>query len=216
MFLHVLPLVLAMSGQGAPPQQAPPAKAPAAQAQPAATVQRPATPRKIYNETADAKAAIATALKGAAEDDIRVLILWGNNDDPNCAKFQPALRGAGAPEDVARPLGTKVSNEYKLVTVDVGHLDKNQDLAAQYKAALDLGHLPYLTLLDKKGQVIAGQPASQLASDTDPAAFEPKKILALLEKYQVPPTDAQPLFEAALRKAKAENKEVFLWFSAPW
>jgi hypothetical protein len=216
MFVHVLPLVLAMSGQAAPPRQAPPAKAPAQQAQPAAPVQRPATPRKIYNETADAKAALATALKAAAEDDIRVLINWGNNDDPNCAKFQQALYGAGAPEDVAQPLRTKLSNEYKLVTVDVGHLDKNQDLAAQYKPALDLGHLPYLTVLDKKGQVLAHQPASQFASDTDPAAFEPKKILALLAKHQVPPTEAQPLFDAALRKAKAENKEVFLWFSAPW
>ncbi len=34
--------------------------------------------------------------------------------------------------------------------------------------------------------------------------------------HQVPPTDAAPLFKAALEQAKAENKDVFLWFSAPW
>src|SRR5512142_1099816 len=137
MCLHVWPLVLVMSGQAAPPQQAPPAKAPAQQAQPAATVQRPATPRKIYSETVDAKALVATALKAAAEDDLRVLLVWGNNDDPNCTKFQSALYGAGAPEDVVQPLRTKLSNEYKLVAVNVGQLDKNQDLAQQYKVALD-------------------------------------------------------------------------------
>jgi hypothetical protein len=203
-----------MSVQGTPPQQAPPAKAPAQQAQPATAPAR--APRPVFKDTQEARIALDSAFKAAAEDHLRVLIVWGNNDDAACAKIQPALYGAGAPEDVTQSLRTKLTNEYKLVAVDVGHLDKNQDLARQYKASLDAAHLPHLTLLDKGGKVLAQQTASQLAGESDPTTFDSKKILALLEKHQVPPTDAQPLFDAALRKAKAENKEVFLWFSAPW
>ncbi len=214
MLLHLLPLIVAMSVQGTTPTQAPPAKVPAQQAQPASAPAR--APRPVFKDAQDAKTAMDAAFKAASEDDLRVLVVWGNNDDPACAKIHPALYGAGAPEDVTQSLRTKLTNEYKLVAVDVGHLDKNQDLARQYKASLDAAHLPHLTLLDKNGKVLAHAPASELAGGSDPATFDSKKILALLEKNQVPPTDAQPLFDAALRKAKAENKEVFLWFSAPW
>ncbi len=83
MILHFLPLVLAMSGQALPPpQQAPPP--PPQQAVPATPTvapRPPQAPRKIYTETADAKALIATAIAGAEESDIRVLINWGANDD---------------------------------------------------------------------------------------------------------------------------------------
>jgi hypothetical protein len=203
MLLHVLPLVLAMSGQ-APPQQAPPPQ----QVRPAIAVARQA-PRKIYNETADAKAQIETALKGAAEDDIRVLINWGANDDENCSKFQTAMRAE-------REASTKLSNEYKVVAVDVGHLDKNQDLAHTYGAALAPGALPYLTVLDKAGKVIAAHAARDFNSDDDPAAFDSKKILAFLTEHQVPSPDARPLLDAAVGRAKREDKHVFVWFSAPW
>ena len=43
------------------------------------------------------------------------------------------------------------------------------------------------------------------------------KIVEFFTKHQAPPApDAEPLLQAALTKAKAEGKAVFVWFSAPW
>jgi hypothetical protein len=209
MVLHFLPLVLAMSGQAPPP---PPQAPPPPQGVPATSTiapRAPQAPRKIYNETADAKAAIATAIAGAEESDIRVLINWGANDDERCTKFSQAQR---APE-ISGP--RFFSDEYKVVYVDVGHADKNMDVAAVYRAKPASGALPYLTVLDRTGKILVGTSASEMAGD-DPAAFDPKKIAAFLTRNQAPAPDADPPFRAALSQAKKDGKYVFLWFTAPW
>ncbi len=206
MVLHVLPLVLAMSGQAAPPPQAPPPQ----QSVPAVPATRqPQAPRKIYNETADAKALIATAIAGAEESDIRVLINWGANDDERCTKFPQVQR---SPE-ITTP--RFFSHEYKVAYVDVGRLDKNMDIAAIYGAKPAAGALPYFTILDAHGKVLANASATDLAGD-EPANFDPKKLAAFLAKHQAPAPDADPPFRAALSQAKKDGKYVFLWFSAPW
>ncbi len=182
MVLHLLPLLLAMSGQA---------------------------PRKIYNETADAKAQIATAVAGAEESDIRVLINWGANDDERCTKFTQVQR---SPE-IATP--KYFSDEYKLAYVDVGHIDKNLDVAAAYGAKPAPGALPYFTVLDAHGKVLANASATELAGN-DPATIDPAKFAAFLAKHQAPAPDADPPFRAALSQAKKDGKYVFLWFTAPW
>jgi hypothetical protein len=205
MVLHFLPLVLAMGGLATPPPQQPPP-----QNAPATTVSRPPqTPRKIYNETADAKAQIATAVAGAEESDIRVLINWGANDDERCAKFAQVQR---SPE-IATP--KFFSDEYKLVAVDIGRLDKNLDVAAAYGAKPTAGALPYFTILDAHGKVLAHASGAELAGD-DPATIDPRKFAAFLAKHQAPAPEADPPFRAALSEAKKDGKYVFLWFSAPW
>jgi hypothetical protein len=204
MTLAMLSLALTMSGQAAPPaQQPPPTVAPA-------TIQKtPAVPRKVYNETADAKAQIDAAVKTAAEDDIRVLINWGANDDEACTKYQQVQR---APE-----VSSKFRDDYKLVSVDVGHLDKNVDLAKSFGVTLAAGALPQFTILDARGKVLAQLSAKSLASDTDPAAFDAKKMGAFLTTHQAPaPPPVGPVFDAALAQAKREGKQVFVWFAAPW
>lgn len=218
MLIHMLPLVLAMSGQAAPPS-APPRVTQVTPATPQAQARevkpQGRAPRKLYDDAADAKAKIADALKAAVADDIRVLINWGANDDENCTKFQQSLRGMPMNE-TQQQVSLKLSNEYRQVFVDVGHLDKNQDVAASYQASLAAGALPHFTILDKTGKVLDQKSARDLAADNDPAKYDTEKVLALLVKNQVPPTDSAPLFAAALKQAKAENKDVFLWFSAPW
>jgi thioredoxin 1 len=206
MVLHLLPLVLAMSGQAPPPPQ----QAPPQQTTPATVVARAVqAPRKIYNETSDAKSQIATAIAAADESEIRVLINWGANDDERCTKFSQAQR---APE-ISGP--RFFSDEYKVVYVDVGRADKNMDVAASYGAKPAPGALPYLTILDRSGKVLAGASSADMAGD-DPAAFDPKKIATFLTTYQAPAPDADPPFQAALSQAKKDGRYVFLWFSAPW
>ena len=191
----LLSMAIALSLQVSPPQQAPPAP-----------VARPAP--RIYNEAADAKAAIDAAVTSAALDEIRVLINWGANDDERSTKFA-ALRSA-------RELGSYFSDEYKVVPVNVGHGDRNLDVARQYGATIAPDSLPALTILDHTGKVLAQGVARDLLSDTDPAAFDPKKVAAFLAKYQSPAPDARAPFEAAMSRAKREGKSVFVWFSAPW
>jgi hypothetical protein len=202
----VVPLLMMLAGQAPPPQSPPVPARPAQQA-----------PPKLYNETADAGAQIAAALKAAVEDDIRVLLIWGANDDEACAKFQQDLNGRGSTNPAYETVRTKLSNEYRTVRVDVGHLDKNQELAAAYGATLSPGTLPHLTVLDKEGKVLAQQPSRGLAAAPGgPAVYDPDKIAAFLKQHQVAPVPADPLLAAALAEAKRDGKYVFLWFSAPW
>jgi hypothetical protein len=204
MLVSAVALLLTLAGQAPPPSPTPPPK--------------PAQgPPKLYNETADARAQIDGALKAAADDDIRVLINWGANDDEACAKFQQDLVGRGSTHTAYETIRTKLSNEYRYLRVDVGRLDKNVDLAATYGVRLSPGALPHLTVLDKQGKVLAQQPAQQLAASAGaPSAYDPDKIAAFLRQHQVAPVAADPLLAAALAEAKRDGKYVFLWFSAPW
>jgi hypothetical protein len=87
---------------------------------PAVSIQRSAQPaRKTYNETANARTQIDSAVKAAAEDGIRVLVNWGSNDDARCAAFMQVIRTAELAE--ARFL----ADEYRHVAVDVGNGDRN-------------------------------------------------------------------------------------------
>ena len=211
MLLHALSFVLAMTGQVAPP----------AVVTPAPLVQQPApVPPKIYNETADVKALLATALKGASDDDIRVLINCGANDDPRSAVFSKALQGAsrarpaGAP---ARPTGWSFfGDEYKVVNVDVGHLDKNQDVATTYGMKLAGDALPALAILDKGGKVVARARARDFASADDASVVDVDKLAAFLTTHEAPTPDANAPLQAALKRAKRDGKSVMVWFSAPW
>ncbi len=206
MLVPVVPLLFVLAAQAPPPQAAP---APPAAAQKA--------PPKLYNETADARAQIDAALKAAAEDDIRVLVNWGANDDETCTKFQQDLNGRGSAHPAYDSIRTTLSNEYRYVRVDVGRLDRNMDLAAVYGVTLSPGALPHLTVLDKQGQVVAQQPSRDLLAAPGAAtAYEPDKIAAFLKRHQVAPVAAAPLLAAALAEAKRDGKYVFLWFSAPW
>jgi len=201
MFLPVLPVVLAMVGQAAPPGIPPPAPS-----VPAQVVQRPAS--KPYNESADAQKLIDDAVKAAATDGIRVLVNWGANDDDGSMRFAKARTG--------REMSTFWSDEYKVANIDVGHLDKNLDIANTFGVTLTAGDLPVLAVLDATGQVLARTSAAALKSDADTAAFDPAKIAAFLRAHQAPEPDANRLFEEAVRQAKRNGKTAFVWFSAPW
>jgi hypothetical protein len=201
MFLPVLPIVLAMVGQAVP--SGPPPLAPT---MPAPVVQRPAP--KPYNETADAKTLIDDAVKAAATDGIRVLVNWGANDDDWSVRFAKARTG--------REMSTFWSDEYKVANIDVGHLDKNLDIAKAFGVTLFAGDLPVLAVLDATGQVLARTSATALKSDADTTAFDPAKIARFLRAHQAPAPDANPLFEAAVRQARRDGKTAFVWFSAPW
>jgi len=202
MVVSLLTLLL-ISGGPAPPQNPPPV--------PAAPAAKPAqAPRKLFNETADPKAQIATAVAAAAEDGIRVLIVWGSNDDERSANFTKVQR---APE-VSGP--RFFSDEYKVVYVDVGRADKNLEVASSYGMTLAAGSLPAFTVLDSAGTPVARASAQNFPA-TDPGTPDARKIAAFLAANQAPPPpDPEPMLRAALGQAKKDGRYVFLWFTAPW
>jgi len=189
MLLQVLPLVLALSGQTT---QAPPPPPPA-QTVPARTVATPQTPRTpppLYIEKADAKAAIETAIHAAATDDVRVLINWGSNDDAGSKAFAQAR---SAPE-IAKATPSFFSDEYKVVSVSVGHLDQNMDLAAAYGVKLSADALPALTVLDGDGKILANATAASFRPAADPAGIDAPKVALFLKAHQAPFPNAAAQF----------------------
>ena len=207
--LHTLPIFLALIGQAAGQQTPPPSRP--VRVVPAQALQR-RVPPPLYDEKADAKAAIEAAVRAAATDGIRVLINWGANDDSGSKKFADARK---APE-IIQATPSFFSDEYKIVNVDVGHLDKNLDVARTYGVKLSAGALPALTILDTTGKVIANTTAAALRPEGDSEGIAAPKLAAFLKQHQAPAPDAVAPFEAALKQAKTEGKSVFVWFSAPW
>ncbi len=206
--LRVLPFVLAVAGFAAGQQTPPPPKQQTSTV-PAQTAQRrPAPPP--FDEKADAKAAIKTALEAVAADGIRVLIIWGANDDTGSTQLMAARRSPA----ISQP--AFLSDEYRAVNVNVGHLDRNVDLARSYGVTPKADAIPALTVLDAAGKVLANTTAAALRPDRDPAGIDPEKLAAFLKSHQAPAPDAVAPFEAALKQAKIEGKTVFVWFSAPW
>jgi hypothetical protein len=195
----LMPLFVALGGQTPPPAQPRPVTP--------APLTRPATPL-TYPSLPDPGAAIATAVRKAALDDIRVLVNWGTNDDRGRA-FAKALTSAEV--RATRFNGT----EYKVVNVDVGKLDRHVDLAARYGAVLQPDHLPALTVLDDTGKAIAQASASEFRSGKSPTQFDSARIAAFFKRHQAPAPDAIAPFEAAVRQAKQDGRTVFVWFTAP-
>jgi hypothetical protein len=163
-----------------------------------------------FEEKADAKAAIKAAVDAAAADGIRVLIAWGANDDKGSTLFLAAKRAPAFSQSAL------FSNEYRTLNVNIGHIDKNINVAKSYGAKLKADALPALTVLDSAGAVIANTNAAALRPDANPSGIDPEKVAAFLKLHQAPAPDAVARFDAALKQAKKEGKMVFVWFSAPW
>ena len=82
-----------------------------------------------YNETADGKHDIQLAL--AIATNAPVLVVFGANWCPDCLVLDRAMtQGAGSP---------LLKRDFKIVKVDVGHKDKNVELAASYGVYLTNG-----------------------------------------------------------------------------
>ncbi len=194
-----------LAQNSAAPQQ--PATSPA---QPAPKPEaKPQPTEKVYDEAADAGKQIEAALAKAAKENQRVLIQWGGNWCPWCIKLHATFKNDKA---IAREL----LYEYVVVNVDIGRFNKNLDLVEKYKADIKSG-VPYLTLLDAKGNVVVNQETGALESkEPGKAEHDTRAVLEFLKKHQAEPRAASNVLENALSTARADNKRVFLHFGAPW
>ena len=99
----------------------------------------------LYPAGADAPQEIAAALKRAASENRRVLLVFGANWCYDCHVLDRALHTGEA--------GQLVAEKYLLVHVDIGEGEKNPELVRQYKIPLDKG-VPAVAVLDTDGKLL--------------------------------------------------------------
>ena len=173
------------------------------------TEKKPERP-PIYDESANAQEQIQTALAKAKKENRRVLMEWGGNWCGWCHHLHEIMKSN---QEIAR----KIMYEYDVVLVDIGQIDKNQELVAKYEVDLKKDGVPFLTVLDSDGKVVINQETSSLENDDkENPGHNPEAVLEFLTKFQAEPLDARALLSEATDKASSEKKFVFLHFGAPW
>lgn len=160
---------------------------------------------KIYDEKADAKALINTALDSAKRENRRVLIQWGGNWCSWCVLLHNKFKSDPT-------LAKTLRYEYDVVHIDI----KNTELMKSYEAIPKAG-VPFLTVLDADGKVVIHQDTDGFETKIDGKnGHDAKKLQEFLVKNQTKPKDAAEVLSAALAEAAKTDRMVFLHFGAPW
>jgi thioredoxin-related protein len=159
---------------------------------------------KIYDEKADAKQLVADAVAAAKRENRRVLIQWGGNWCSWCILLHDKFK-------TDKVLSKTLRYEYDVVHID----SKNVELMDHYKASKK--GVPYLTVLDADGKVLANEETVQFETKIDGKnGHDAEKLQAFLVKHQATPWKADELLSAALAEAAKTDRKVFLHFGAPW
>ena len=133
----------------------------------------PITDKKdLYPANADAKKEIEDALKQAATEKKRVMLIFGGNWCYDCHVLDQALHEGEA--------GKIVKQSFLLVHVDIGEGDKNLDLVDKYKSTLDKG-VPAVAILDRKGELLYSSSDGEFESAR---SMMKKDLIAFLLKWE--------------------------------
>ncbi len=128
--------------------------------------------KDIYNEGANARAEIKEALKKAAAEHKRVIVVFGANWCYDCHVLDKAFHSA--------ELAPILTANYKVVHVDIGKGQKNQDLMTQYEVPMKRG-IPGLAVLDPDGKLVYSQKNGEFENAR---ALAPADFLAFIEKWK--------------------------------
>jgi len=101
--------------------------------------------KDLYPADVDAKKEIDDALKQAATDKKRVMLVFGGNWCYDCHVLDRALHEGAA--------GQIMNESFLLVHVDIGEGNKNLDLAKKYKVPLEKG-VPAVVILASDGHLL--------------------------------------------------------------
>lgn len=117
---------------------------------------------QIYNPNADAAAQVHQALAEAGQQHKRVLLDFGGNWCGDCQILDYYFH--------QQPNAALIAQGYILVDIDVGQMDHNMSIAAQYGMPLHHG-VPALAVLDGQGKVLYDQTDGQFSAmgRVDPA-----------------------------------------------
>jgi thioredoxin-related protein len=161
--------------------------------------------KSIFDEKADAKTLIATALADAKRNNRRVLIQWGGNEHAASQLLVQRLKSDPG-------LSKTLLYEYDVVFV----ASKNSaPLAAAYGADINDNSIPFVTVLDAADRVLQNQSAEAFAIK-EGKGYDTKKLQEFLVKHQATPLKAQDELSAGFERAAKNDRRVFLHFGAPW
>jgi hypothetical protein len=130
------------------------------------------TARRLYPAGTNAKQQIAAALASATREHKRVLVVFGADWCFDCHVLDKAFERA----DIA-PL---LKASYRVVHVDIGKGEKNQDIMKKYDVPMEKG-IPAIAVLDASGKLLYSQRNGEFESAR---GLGPEDLLAFLHKWQ--------------------------------
>lgn len=128
--------------------------------------------KDLYPASADAKKEIDEALHSALPAHKRVLVVFGANWCGDCHALQEAFH---SPE-----VAPTLQKYFLVVHVDIGHGEKNLDLAQKYDVPLNRG-IPAIAVLDSAGKLLFSQKHGEFEAARSLATAD---ILAFLNKWK--------------------------------
>ena len=144
-------------------------------AAPSATAQ--VLPNKnLYSETADPAADISAALTRARAEHKRVLLDFGGNWCGDCQVLDIYYHQS--------PNAELLDKNFILVHINIGHMDKNVDIAKKYNVPITKG-VPALAVLDAHGKLLYAEREKEFEHAT------PEAITAFLNRWKPASSDHQ-------------------------
>ncbi len=125
--------------------------------------------KDLYSETANPTAEIAAALVQARREHKRILLDFGGNWCGDCQVLDFYYHQS--------PNAEILASHYLVVHIDIGHMDRNLDVAQKYHVPVTRG-VPALAILDAHGALLYSE---------RPKEFErpnPEAITALLNRWK--------------------------------
>lgn len=133
--------------------------------------------KNLYSETANPTADIAAALAQASREHKHVLLDFGGNWCGDCQLLDIYYRQS--------PNAELLTKYFILVHVNIGHMDKNIDVAKKYNVPINKG-VPALAVIDANGKLLYSERAKEFEHTT------PEAITAFLNRWK-PFHNAAPL-----------------------
>jgi thiol:disulfide interchange protein len=130
------------------------------------------TAKHIYSETADPRADITAALKQARKEHKRVLLDFGGDWCGDCQVLDIYFHQA--------PNDALLRENYVLVHVWIGHIDKNLDIPEKYGVAIKKG-VPALAVVSATGTTIFAQKTGEFE---DMRNMNAQSVTDFLEKWK--------------------------------
>ncbi|PXX45084.1 thioredoxin family protein [Undibacterium pigrum] len=113
-----------------------------------------ANPPQVYDEAADAKAAVSKALAEAKKTDKKVLVIFGANWCKDCLELDKSMHGKNE---------ALLASKFITVKVNVGQFDKNKELVDLYGSPTKKG-IPAAVLLRPDNTVLYASKGGELSN----------------------------------------------------
>ena len=142
-----------------------------------APVRQPVTPvpaikKHLYSAEADPKAEIASALKQASAEHKRIILDFGGDWCGDCQVLDIYFHQP--------PNADLLDKNFIVVHVDIGHYDKNLDIAEKYKIPLKKG-VPALAVVDAHGNLLYSQETGEFE---DMRYMYPNSVTDFLNRWK--------------------------------